>query len=161
MLEASFYRNVNQRPLTLMRCRYVSDKRPPSSRFMGSLAELMCLQTKTLMLPPVGCDNFRIIPTYCMICQASTFWQSRNFLFDICSADERLLLSLPAKKGGLAIPIFSATADSEFSRSRAATEQLIEHINNQDSTPQVDSELLKHSKRHIVKAREVHNEAIL
>ena len=78
----------------------------------------------------------------------------------ICSADERLLLSLPAKKGGLAIPIFSATADSEFSRSRAATEQLIEHINNQDSTAQVDSELLKHSKRDIIKAREEHSEAI-
>ena len=79
----------------------------------------------------------------------------------ICSADERLLLSIPAEKGGLAIPIFSATADSEFSRSRAATEQLIEHINNQDSTAQVDSELLKHSKRVIVKARKEHNEAIL
>ena len=77
----------------------------------------------------------------------------------ICSADERLLLSLPAKKGGLAITIFSATADSEFSRSRAATEQLIEHIRNQDSTAQVDSELLKHSKRDIVKAREEHSEA--
>ena len=79
----------------------------------------------------------------------------------ICFAYERLLLSLPAKKGGLAIPIFSATADSEFFRSRAATEQLIEHINNQDSTAQVDSELLNHSKRGIVKAREEHNEVIL
>ena len=79
----------------------------------------------------------------------------------ICSADERLLLSLPAKKGGLAIPIISATADSEFSRSKAATEQLIEHTNNQDSTAKVDSELLKHSKRDIVKAREEHSEAIL
>ena len=79
----------------------------------------------------------------------------------ICSADKRLLLSLPAKKGGLAIPIFSATADSAFSRSRAAKEQLIEHINNQDSTAQVDSELLKHSKRDIIKAKDEHSEAIL
>ena len=79
----------------------------------------------------------------------------------ICSADERLLLSLPTKKGGLAIPIFPVTADSEFSRPRAATEQPIEHINNQDSTAQVDSELLKHSKQDILKAREEHSEAIL
>lgn len=79
----------------------------------------------------------------------------------LCSPDERLLLSSPAKKGGLTIPIFSVTADSEFSRSRAATEKLREHISNQDGTEQVDSELLKHSKRDIVKAREEHNEAIL
>ena len=58
----------------------------------------------------------------------------------IRSADERLLLSLPAKKGGLAIPIFSAVADNEFANSRAATEQLIEQISNQNSTAPMDSE---------------------
>ena len=65
------------------------------------------------------------------------------------------------ESGGLAIPIFSATANSEFSRSRAATEQLMEHISNQDGTTQVDSPLVVHSKRDIGKAREEHNEAIL
>ena len=49
----------------------------------------------------------------------------------------------------------------QFSKSRAATEQLIEHINNQDGTAQVDSPLVMHSKRDTGKAREEHNEAIL
>ena len=60
----------------------------------------------------------------------------------ICSVDERLLLSLRVKKGGLAIPIFSAVADLEFANSRAAIEKLVEHINNQESTAPVDSEQL-------------------
>ncbi len=63
----------------------------------------------------------------------------------ISSADERLLLSLPVKKGGLAIPIFSAVADLEFGNAHAATEQLVEHINNQDSTAPMDSEQLRYS----------------
>ena len=40
-----------------------------------------CPQTKMLMVPPVGSDNFRSIPTYCMVGQASMFRQRRIFLF--------------------------------------------------------------------------------
>ena len=46
----------------------------------------------------------------------------------ICSKYERLLLSLPVKKGGLAIPIFSNAAQFEFINSRMATEQLVRMI---------------------------------
>ena len=70
------------------------------------------------------------------------------------SADERLPLSLPVKKGGLATPIFSAVADLEFANSLAATEQLVEHISNQESTAPVDSEKLKISSRRIANTRE-------
>ena len=49
----------------------------------------------------------------------------------ICSKDERLLLSLSVKKGGLAIPIFS---NSEFTNSRMATEQLVRKVKNQHFT---------------------------
>ena len=79
----------------------------------------------------------------------------------MCSDDERLLIFLPVKKGGLAIPIFSSIAELEFSNSRAATDQLIKHINDQVITAQIDSTLLKNSKRNIVKAREEHNDTIL
>ena len=43
----------------------------------------------------------------------------------LCSKDERLLISLPVLKGGLAIPVFSSIAELEFSNSRRATDQLI------------------------------------
>ena len=79
----------------------------------------------------------------------------------ICSADERLLLSLPAKKGGLAIPMFSAVADIEFGNSCEATEQLIEHISKQDSTAPMDSEQLKTARRSIANTREELNNTTL
>ena len=60
----------------------------------------------------------------------------------LCTTNERLLLSLPVKKGGLATPIFSTMANFEFANSRASTEQLVKHIYNQDSTAPVDTEQL-------------------
>ena len=78
-----------------------------------------------------------------------------------CSDDERLLIPLPVKKGGLAIPIFFSIAELEFFNSRAATDQLIKHINDQVITAQIDNTLLKNSKRNIVKAREEHNDTVL
>ena len=79
----------------------------------------------------------------------------------ICTVDERLLLSLPVKKGGLAIPIFSAVADFECANSRSATEQLVEYIINQDSTALLDSEQLMNSRRRIANTREELNNNIL
>ena len=80
----------------------------------------------------------------------------------ICSADKRLLLSLPViKKGGLTIPIFSAVADLEFANSCAAGEQLFEHINNQESIAPVDSEQIKTSRRRIANNRGEVNNTIL
>ena len=70
----------------------------------------------------------------------------------ICTTDERLLLSLPVKKGGLAIPIFSTMAELEWANSREATKQLVEHVYNQDSADPLDTELqLKASRRRIAK----------
>lgn len=79
----------------------------------------------------------------------------------VCSTNERLLLSLPARKGGLAIPIFSTLADLEFANSRTATEQLVEHIYNQDSTAPVDTEQLKTSRRKIANVREELSNSLL
>ena len=79
----------------------------------------------------------------------------------VCSTDERLLLYLPVKKGGLAIPIFSNVAEFEFSNSRLATQQLVINIKNQDSTSTVDREQYKTSRKNIIKAREERNNRIL
>ena len=78
-----------------------------------------------------------------------------------CSKDERLLLSLLVKKGGLGIPIFSNVAPFEFTNSRMATEQLVLKIKNQDSTSPVDGEQYRNSRRNIIKAREERNNIIL
>ena len=53
------------------------------------------------------------------------------------------------------MPIFSAVADIEFANSRAATEWLIEHISNRDSTAPMDSEQLKTARRRIASTREL------
>lgn len=79
----------------------------------------------------------------------------------MCTADERLLLSLSVNKGGLAITIFSTLADLELANSRAATEQLVGHIYNQDSTALMDAEQLKSSRRRIVKTKEELDNRIL
>ena len=79
----------------------------------------------------------------------------------ICTTDERLLLSLPVKKGGLAIPIFSTMAELEWANSREATKQLVEHIYNQDSAAPLDTEQPKASRRRIAKAKEEFSNSLM
>jgi hypothetical protein len=79
----------------------------------------------------------------------------------VCSTNERLLLSLPVKKSGLAIPIFSNVAEFELANSRLATQQLVINIRNQYSTAPADRELYKISRKNIIKAREERNNRIL
>ena len=50
----------------------------------------------------------------------------------ICTPDERLLLSLPVKKGGHAIPIFAEIADFGYENSQSATHQLVRNIKYRD-----------------------------
>jgi len=49
----------------------------------------------------------------------------------ICSEDERLLLSLPIKSGGMSIPIFETKSTDEYQFSRMACSQLIRNIKSQ------------------------------
>ena len=79
----------------------------------------------------------------------------------LCTTDERLLLSLPVKKGGLEIPIFSTMADFDFANSCSDAEQLVEHIYNQDSTAPVDTEQLKTTRRRIAIAKEEQSSSLL
>ena len=52
-------------------------------------------------------------------------------------------------------------ADFEFANSRAATEQLVEHIYNQDDTAPVDTEQLKTTRRRIAFAKEEQSSSLL
>jgi hypothetical protein len=79
----------------------------------------------------------------------------------ICSTDERLLLSLPVKKGGLAIPIFSNIADFEYANSRLVTDQLVTNIRNQDNTAPMDTGRLKTARKNVIKERDEQHKTIL
>ena len=57
----------------------------------------------------------------------------------ICSDNERILLSLPKRYGGLNIPIFQETAKSEYENCRIITRQLTNLIINQDPIYTVNS----------------------
>jgi len=59
----------------------------------------------------------------------------------ICSQHIRKLLSLPAKLGGLGLPIFSDIADIEYQNSMNVTRQLKENIINQERIYQVDDKV--------------------
>ena len=49
----------------------------------------------------------------------------------VCTPEERTLLSLPVRLGGMGIPVFSELCEREFRNSTMATEQLRERIRNQ------------------------------
>ena len=71
----------------------------------------------------------------------------------ICSADERLLLSLPAKQGGLSIPIFCNKAPLEYEHSRLACSQLINNIKNQTVEYVFDDEIAAECRKQISASR--------
>ena len=59
LLGDSFYTLTNERSFLLMRCKYVSAERLPSSRFKGVWVEFMWQASKQ-MVPPVGASDFGI-----------------------------------------------------------------------------------------------------
>jgi len=56
-----------------------------------------------------------------------------------CSTEERLLLSLPVRMGGLAIPILSSLAKEEFQNSRELTMKFSQDIIEQKPVYEVDN----------------------
>ena len=72
----------------------------------------------------------------------------------ICSANDRKLLSLPVKFGGLSIPIFSEIAEREFINSKLTSQQLILNIKNQVREYIFDNKSHNTIKRDIVKSRD-------
>ena len=53
---------------------------------------------------------------------------------NLCSDDERVLLSLPVKLGGLGISILTDSSNQEYNNSRLVTEKSTNNIINQNKT---------------------------
>ena len=73
------------------------------------------------------------------------------------SDDERLLLSLPTKLGGLAIPIFHRTSSVEYENSRKLSKQLLDNIKEQVSGYTIDEEQLSTVRSEITSERSKKN----
>ena len=58
-----------------------------------------------------------------------------------CSKNETKLLSLPPRLGGLGLPIFSETSDSEYSNSKMVTKQLCKKILQQEKKYDRDNKI--------------------
>ena len=70
-----------------------------------------------------------------------------------CSPNERALLSLPVRMGGMGIPIFSEISDTEFNNSMKVTKQLTENINRQIHEYDINKEQEKRIESEIKKER--------
>ena len=77
----------------------------------------------------------------------------------VCSEDERLLLSLPVKLGGMAIPIFTKKAPIEYGNSRSACTQHIRNIKNQTFEYVFDEEEAANARKEINSSRKAIHEA--
>lgn len=78
-----------------------------------------------------------------------------------CSATDRTLLSLPPKLGGLGIPEFVKIADMEYSNSRRITEELTNHIINQNKDYKMDPEKMQPIKNEIKLKRNLYHQKLL
>ena len=71
----------------------------------------------------------------------------------VCSADERLLIALPVKQGGMSIPIFEKRAPVEYQNSRLACTQLIDNIKSQTIEYVFDEETAANCRKQIILTR--------
>ena len=78
-----------------------------------------------------------------------------------CSDEERKLLSLPVRLGGLGLPIFSELCEREYRNSVRATQQLSENITNQITELTTDHEREKEIEAIIRKERKEFEEELL
>eukprot|EP00794_Sanderia_malayensis_P001505 gene1505-biopygen1251 len=79
----------------------------------------------------------------------------------ICSSDERLLLSLPVKRGGLALPIFSSLSKAEYVNSRSVTFELGSRIKEQEKHLSPEAKNIKDAISAVIRKREENNIKLL
>ena len=72
-----------------------------------------------------------------------------------CSSEERILLSLPVRLGGMSIPIFADISDREFNNSKLACQQLSRNIKEQNEKYQFDAKMHQQTKINIAKSRDI------
>ena len=78
------------------------------------------------------------------------------------NSDERYLLSLPAKYGGLGIPIFPELAGIEFQISQIISEDLRNKVIKQElAGSQQRDEKLKENKNNIRNSKQAHHQSVL
>ena len=75
-----------------------------------------------------------------------------------CENDERHLLSLPTKPGGMGIPIFSEISQTESRNSSQLTEEHVSLITRQERTYNIEKESLKNIKHKIKLERQKYNQ---
>ena len=102
---------------------------------------------KTLLTPIDDVIDENLIP-------ALTEGQILNF-------DDRALLSLPVRLGGLGIPIFSKLSEEEYANSKNATETLVKKIIRQDSVYVYDKARDNEVNLNIKKKREKYQNDLL
>ena len=102
---------------------------------------------KTLLTPIDDVIDENLIP-------ALTEGQILNF-------DDRALLSLPVRLGGLGIPIFSKLSEEEYANSKSATETLVKKIVRQDSVYVYDKARDNEVNLNIKKKREKYQNDLL
>ena len=79
----------------------------------------------------------------------------------ICSDDKRLLLSLPAKMGGLALPVFSSDVPEEYRNSQRISKQSSENMKQQKREIYINADGIKKIKSDIQNNRQSQRDAIL
>ena len=77
------------------------------------------------------------------------------------SADERLLVSLPVKMGGLGIPIFKELCSKEYYTSKHLTEQLSNNIVQQNAKLVIDANKQKETEAKMRSERKNQNQTLL
>ena len=76
----------------------------------------------------------------------------------LCGNEERHLLSLPTKLGGMRIPIFSEISQTEFQNSSQLTEEHVSLITRQERTYNIEKETLMNIKHKIKLQRQICNQ---
>ena len=72
--------------------------------------------------------------------------------------DERLLLSLPTKLGGMGIPVFFEIANIEFQNSSLLTKEHVSLIARQETTYGIQKETINIIKKKIKQDRQEYNQ---
>ena len=78
-----------------------------------------------------------------------------------CNDNERILLSLPTRYGGLGLNLFEADSDIEYHNSRLVTESLTTSIINQEFHPAENQQTMKQAKNIIRVSREERYKEVL
>ena len=76
----------------------------------------------------------------------------------LCGNDERLLLSLPTKLGGMGIPVFFEIANIEFQNSSLLTKEHVSLIARQETLYGIQKETINNIKKKIKRDRQEYNQ---